>query len=241
MSQAAQAAALFFFLADSFRRLIYRRRRIRFWTLLDCLLITVFTFAARSDLVCDTMMTGRCRFNIYLLLVSAALAGGCSSTTTDPKKAEKQKEKAEKKLAAAMALYPEVQPQSMDFSKRVSIVRDHPFSVNIDSAPILTEANIAEARMLDATAGVVLQIQFDHEGTWLLESFTSANPGKRLAILCQFGDKMKESRWLAAPMIPKRISNGVLTFTPDASREETEKIVAGLNNVAKKVQGDLKF
>jgi hypothetical protein len=28
----------------------------------------------------------------------------------------------------------------------------------------------------------------------------------------------------------------VLTFTPDASREETEQIVLGLNNVAKKVR-----
>jgi hypothetical protein len=50
-----------------------------------------------------------------------------------------------------------------------------------------------------------------------------------------------ESRWLAAPVIPRRISNGVLTFTPDASREEADLIAIGLNNVAKKVQDDLKF
>ena len=47
---------------------------------------------------------------------------------------------------------------------------------------------------------------------------------------------LAENRWLAAPVIPSRIGNGVLTFTPDASREEADQIVLGLNNVAKKVQ-----
>lgn len=185
------------------------------------------------------MMTGRFRFNLYLLLC-AALAVGCA-TTTEEEKLAKEKEKADKKLAAAMSFYPEVQAQSMDFSKRVSIVREHPFTVTVDSSPLLTEANIAEASLVEGAAGFALQIQFDREGSWLLENYSSANPGRRLAVLCQFGEKMKESRWLAAPLVPKRISTGVVYFTPDASREEAEQIVRGLNNVAKKIQEGSKF
>ena len=45
--------------------------------------------------------------------------------------------------------------------------------------------------------------------------------------------------WLAAPMTNKRISDGVLVFTPDASREEADRIVLGLNNVAKEAQKGL--
>ena len=45
---------------------------------------------------------------------------------------------------------------------------------------------------------------------------------------------MAEGRWLAAPRINKRIADGVLVFTPDATREEAEQIALGLNNLAQK-------
>ena len=58
---------------------------------------------------------------------------------------------------------------------------------------------------------------------------------RRLAIAAQFGEKEVQMRWLAAPVIRKRVTDGILAFTPDASREETELIVRGLNNVAVKL------
>jgi len=45
-----------------------------------------------------------------------------------------------------------------------------------------------------------------------------------------------DGRWLAVPSITQRINDGVLTFTPDCSREEADELVAGLNVVAKKTQ-----
>ena len=45
-----------------------------------------------------------------------------------------------------------------------------------------------------------------------------------------------ELRWLAAPILQQRIRDGLLVFTPDATREEAERIVRGLKNVAKTVQ-----
>ena len=73
------------------------------------------------------------------------------------------------------------------------------------------------------------------DGTVLLEECTAANRGRRIAIFSQFGEKIKDYRWLAAPVITRRISDGVLVFTPDATREEAEEIALGLNNVSKKV------
>ena len=75
----------------------------------------------------------------------------------------------------------------------------------------------------------------ERRGKWLLEQKTTTNPGKHIAIFAEWGKKLKESRWLAAPVIPRRISNGVLTFTPDATREEMEQLVLGLNNLAAKM------
>jgi hypothetical protein len=42
-------------------------------------------------------------------------------------------------------------------------------------------------------------------------------------------------RWLAAPRITGRIADGRLEFTPDATRDEAERIVHGLNRVAELV------
>ena len=56
--------------------------------------------------------------------------------------------------------------------------------------------------------------------------------GKHLVIFSYFD----QGRWLAAPLITGKNSTGLLTFTPDATREEAERIVRGLNNVAKKLE-----
>ena len=69
----------------------------------------------------------------------------------------------------------------------------------------------------------------------MLEQGTIGNRGRKIAIFCRSGKDMKEFRWLAAPAITHRISDGVFIFTPDASRGEAEEIVAGLNNVSKKM------
>ncbi len=119
---------------------------------------------------------------------------------------------------------------------RFPIYREKPVWVSVDKSPFLTEGDVSSAVVVDEVGGYVLKIQFNHQGTELLEEATAANRGRRIAILSQFGEKIKDYRWLAAPMVNHRISDGVLVFTPDATREESEEIALGLNNVAKKVK-----
>jgi preprotein translocase subunit SecD len=110
----------------------------------------------------------------------------------------------------------------------------------VQKSPVLDERYVKEAKVVDVRGGFALQFQLDRQGTWLLEQISAQNPGRHLAIFSQFAEPPKEplnkGRWLAAPSINYRISNGVLVFTPDATREEAEQIVIGLNNVAKKLQ-----
>lgn len=178
------------------------------------------------------MITGRNRFNIYLLSVTVlALAAGCQTRG-------EQKEKG----LATLRVHLEVIPQSMDFSTSVPIYREKPVMVTVDKSPFLTEANVAEAKVMDVPGGFDLQIKFDRRGTWLFEEYTTTNPGKHFVIFSAFGDKKKkEARWLGAPIINGRVSNGVLTFTPDATREEAELIARGLNIVAKKHLAESKW
>jgi hypothetical protein len=69
----------------------------------------------------------------------------------------------------------------------------------------------------------------------MLEQYSAANPGRHFVIFGQWGDKLVNGRWLAAPLITHRISNGVLAFTPDITRAEADQLVLGLNNAAAKV------
>ncbi len=174
------------------------------------------------------MVIRAARFNLNLLLALALAAfAGCETTKKD-------------KEQAVVRIHIEVNPDGTGQNAPVPIYRANPVMVNVQTSPILTEGNLAEAKVLKTSGGFALQIKFDNFGTGLLEQYSARNPGKHLAIFCQFGKKLVESRWLAAPQIGRRITNGTLLFTPDCSREEAEQIALGLNNVvAKSKRNDL--
>lgn len=166
------------------------------------------------------------RFNTYLaLLAAAALLCGCQSA-----------EGRRKKQTAVLRVHIEVVADQTAFTEQVSVIRASPMTFHASKNAFLLEGNVAGARLLEDRNGFAIEVRFDSRGTMLLEQYTAANPGRHLLIFSQFGEKLEKARWLAAPMIQRRISNGVLAFTPDANREEAEQIVLGLNNLAKKTQ-----
>ncbi len=169
------------------------------------------------------------RFNIYLLLGLLVLAGGCQT--------EKHKEA---KQHSTLHLHGEMNPDPMGHTKQVTVNRQHPVTFTVNGRPFLTEANIKEAKVVDSPGGFALRIQFDRQGTWLLNGLSNSERGQHILIFSQWVDppekKLNLGRWLAAPRIVDQIKDGALTFTPDATRYEAEQIARGLNNVAKKLQ-----
>lgn len=174
------------------------------------------------------MIIGRSRFNIYLLCLLTLVAAGCRSP-------EKKKAKQKEKQVSTLALHVEVPSDDLDHSRTVQVFREKPLIVNVEKSPFLTEAQVEEAKIVPERDGWVLLIRFDQRGKWLLEQYTTINPRKHIAIFSTFGEDKKEARWLGAPLITRRISNGILAFTPDATREEAEEFVFGLNNLVKQV------
>jgi preprotein translocase subunit SecD len=167
------------------------------------------------------------RFNIYLALALAAAAlCGCRTAS----------ERKDRKLLSTLRLHLEASRDTTGFNEAVPIYREQPVMVNVEKIPFLNESNVSAANVVDVVGGFALRIQFDHAGTALLEQYSASSPGKRIAVFSQFGVKLKDVRWLAAPVISRRITNGVFVFTPDATREEAEQIALGLNNVFKKTQ-----
>ncbi len=168
------------------------------------------------------------RFNIYLCTV-LALGALCGCHTT--------REKEDKKRLTTLRLHIETNP---DAPKRSGPVTIRGVTFNLESAPFLTESNIKEAKVIDVVGGFEMSLQFDRQGSWLLEQYTAAGRGKHLAVFSQWTTfpekKLNKGRWLASPFIRTHITDGLLTFTPDATREEAEQIATGLNNVAKKIR-----
>lgn len=166
------------------------------------------------------MKIGFLGFNLYLFLVLALFGAGCQTT-------------GKKKEASTLRLHVEVNPDGTAHNSPVPIGRgDSSFLVNVEKEPFLKEGNITQAWVVDALGGFQILVQYDRKGALLLEQYSTAYKGKRVAIFSQFG----EVRWLAAPIMANRITDGTLVFTPDTTREEAERIVKGLNNVAKQVQ-----
>ena len=112
------------------------------------------------------------------------------------------------------------------------MLRASPIPVEIEREPFLDESLIAEATVVDTIAGFDIRLQLTRRGSWILENTTVAHRGRRVAIAAEFG----EFRWLAAPVIQHPVSNGLLVFTPDATREEAESIVNGLNKVIQRTR-----
>ncbi|HXJ58576.1 MAG TPA: hypothetical protein VNU68_18120 [Verrucomicrobiae bacterium] len=171
------------------------------------------------------------RFNTYLafgLCAVLTLAGGCLFSS---KKKEKEKEISKQDLSS-LRLYLEVNADGSDRNGAIAVGRQAPFTVNVEKKSFLTEFNIEKASVVDSYGGFSISIRYDKEGSWILEQYTTANKGKRIAIAAEFGSV----RWLAAPVIQQRIGDGLLVFTPDATRQESERIVKGLNHVAELIR-----
>lgn len=155
-------------------------------------------------------------FNIILLLL--ALVAGCQTSK-------------DKKEFTAVRLHIETNADVASMTLPATICRASPTTVTVDNTPFADERDVTHAAVVDWMGGFAIQIKFNYHGKLVLENTTRLHPRRRIAVLAEFG----ETRWLAAPLIARPITDGQLTFTPDTSREEAERIVRGLNNASAEV------
>ena len=165
-------------------------------------------------------------FNLYLLFLIGLLTAMCGCQSDD--------HKGDQHLAS-LRIHLENRAQLPDAGKTVSVIRANPVLVTINTEPVLTEASVVHATLLDSPVGYAVEVKFDEVGSYTLEQYTSAYQGKHFVIFGQWSENITNSRWLAAPLITHRLANGVFAFTPDASHEEARQLVIGLNNVARQI------
>ena len=173
------------------------------------------------------MKSQRTWFNFILIFVCAVSFVGCQSD-----KADKQgKKKKDKKEYTVLELHLET-GSSVSGANVVPVYRQKPIYLNVEPNAFLNTSSITNATVISYMGGYALQLQLDKHGTFVLDTVTTANKTRRIAVLAAF----PEVRWLAAPIIAQGNSSGVFIFTPDASREECDRIVRGINNVAAEIR-----
>lgn len=160
------------------------------------------------------------RFNLYFgIALAVIVVAGCKTT--------EEAKKNNKKEVSLVALHLEVNPDGASDNAPVAIHRTNPVYVNISKTPFLDSTDLETASVVDEPGGLFsIRLKFNFRGSALLEAMTISHVGKRVAVFCQ----TDTVRWLAAPQIRKGMHDGVFIFTPDATREEADRIVRGLNN-----------
>jgi hypothetical protein len=163
-------------------------------------------------------------FNPYLALTLFAallLATGCLTP----------EEKRQRKMQATLRMHLSALPNQTELREPVIIAGT---TIYVEKAFFLDERSLDSAAIVDSPGGgYSIRLEFNDHGRMTLESTTASHPGRQIAIFTQFGaDQLDKGSWLAAPRIPRRVSDGVLVFAPGVSRETAEDIVLGLNNVA---------
>jgi preprotein translocase subunit SecD len=163
-------------------------------------------------------------FNGFLAVTLCAMGTACKTGA--------ERERA--RQMSTLRIHVETDRGSTDRASAISVHRGSPILLNVGREAILDESHVSAVRLVDEPGGLfAVEIQFDRRGSWILEHATVANKGRHLAIFSQFGE---HARWLSAPVIHAKNSSGLLRFTPDASREEAERFVRGLNNLSRKIE-----
>jgi hypothetical protein len=165
------------------------------------------------------------RFNTYLLLAALVALTGCQTES-----------RLRKRQVTVLGVHLEARADAGERTAPISVFRENPLVLNVQKEPFLNESMVVSANVIENPGGFAISVQFDDHGQRLLEMYSAQNPGKHIVITCQFGKKLEHKRNLAAPIIPRRIGNGALMFTPDADRAEADDIVYGLNNLAAKTK-----
>jgi preprotein translocase subunit SecD len=190
------------------------------------------------------MRSPRIAFNILLALVlnlgslavSAADTASTDPAPTNAAAAERAKDAKPKKPKKPKPLnkirvHVEAKRELPERSLPALVGRANPLHFNCEKIPILNESHLENALLVDQPGGFQVRLRFNSMGTKLLESYTAAAAGRHLCIITDIDG---EGRWLAAPLVRQRIGDGTISFSPDASREEMERLVNGLNELVRK-------
>ncbi len=165
------------------------------------------------------------RINTYFVALAASLLLGCGTTGSDAGK------KGSSELAT-LRIHLETNADNIGMSRKIDVGPEPLQSFSV-AGPALGEMHLLAAQLWEGNPGeYAIHLQFDRSGVQTLEMYSMSYRGKRLAIFSQF----PHPRWVGTVRMDRRIGDGTLLFRPDATREEAQRIVSGLNKAVAKLK-----
>jgi hypothetical protein len=191
---------------------------------------------------CINSFFGLCLTGWTLMAVEPTPGGGSETkggeakapakveATAKAKDKPTKEEKDPSKVASTIRLHMETESPGMG-SGKIKVMRSDPTTLNVEKNAFVDEGFLERADVIETVGGHMILLKFNTQGALRLQMWTVSKTGRRIAVWA----KWTEGRWIAAPVAARALEDGVIAFTPDASREEAERIVRGLNNVAIKL------
>ena len=168
------------------------------------------------------MKFGLGRINTYFTALAVVLLTGCVST--GPGKGDTD--------LSTIRVHLETNPDNIGMSRRIQVGPEPLQSFSV-AGPALGEMHLLAAQLWEGNAGeYAVHLQFDRQGAQMLEMYSMSYRGKRLAIFSQF----PHPRWVGTFRMDRRIGDGTLLFRPDATRDEAQRLVTGLNKAVAKLK-----
>jgi hypothetical protein len=164
-------------------------------------------------------------FNIILIAASMVLGLGCESN----------KSKLKKEDVSTIRFHAESDNGVPGRTMTVQISETPFIEMVLITDPFLTEANVLKAEAWDTTdGGVAIRLELDRRGRRMVEINSGLLRGRRIAVMSQF----PESRWIAVTMMEELGRDGVVLLYPATTPEETDRLVKGLNLLARELDKD---
>jgi hypothetical protein len=166
-------------------------------------------------------------FNTYLLLVLVFLPAGCETVGTS------------KQEATTLRFHLESPRDPNGRTVDIAYYRASPMTLAVEKESFLDEGSVTKAEVVEDHGTFAIRVELHRHGKLVLDTTTtnSRNRGRRILLFSAFGD----ARWVGAVRIDQRMSDGSITFTPDTTRAEADRIVRGLNNIAKALKKNPDF
>lgn len=144
-----------------------------------------------------------------LVLAAVALTGCASKPPKD---------------ATSMSMHLAATP-SLPETRRLPVVLRMPsISLQVDRIPVMTERELEKVELTGEGDAFGMRFVFNTSGTIRLDTLTTDKRGS-VIVVCFNGVPV------AAPLIRERIVDGFFEFTPDVTRQEAEKLAAGVNKL----------
>lgn len=181
----------------------------------------------------------RCFNLLFVTLLAVGLlhadraAAAASSSATNAAPASKSGKKAKKpKPLERLRVHLESRHDLAERSLLAQLGTDESLKFSVERLPILNEVHVEAAALIDEPGGAYqMQIRFNSMGSKLLEGYSASATGRHLLLMTDIDG---EARWIGAPLIRRRIADGIIAFSPTVSRDIVERLVFGLNDAIRK-------